>query len=138
MKKEISLECSGDYLFNFGFIVGYAPGEGNEKVYSYTFDDASGIGNGEYKFVFDSEKITKMIWTETMNATYSRQITDSQMKEEDANMEYCTMLRNSNGNIVIECELNHESKYVQALNTDGNTPSNLKTILEDKTNLVCE
>lgn len=141
VKKEISLECSGDYLFNFGFGVGSGPitANGDEtEIADYFFDDASGIGNGVYKFIFDSEKITKMIWTETMNSTYSRQITDSQMKEEDANMEYCTMLRNSNGNIVIECELNHESKYVQALNTDGNTPSNLKTILEDKTNLVCE
>lgn len=140
VKKEISLECSGDYLFNFGFVVGSGPitANGDEtEIADYFFDDASGIGNGVYKFIFDDDGINKMVSTETMNLTYSKQITDSQIKEEDNSMEDCTIVRNNSGNIVIECEYDTESTFVKALNIDAKNPEVLKSILEEETDLVC-
>lgn len=142
VEKEISLECSGDYLFNFGFMVRKGAitkeEDNSDKIDGYYFDDGSGIGNGEYRFVFDGEKITKMSSVETMNLTYSKQITDSMLKEEDESMESCTIVRNSNGNVVIKCEFDNEDDYVKALNLDVKTPDDLKSILEKNTDLVCK
>lgn len=140
--KEISLECSGDYLFNFGFMVGYgmqtAEESDPEKIHGYYFDDGNGIGNGEYRFIFDNEKIVKMSSIETMNLTYSKQISDADIKAEDDSMEDCTISRNNNGNVVIKCEFNDEDDYVKALNLDSKTPDDLKSILEKNTDLVCK
>lgn len=142
VKKEIALECSGDYLFNFGFIVGKtmkAADEGDsEKIRDYYFDDASGIGNGEYKFVFENYNIVKMSSIETMNLTYSKQISDAAIQAEDDSLEDCAFSRNNNGNIVIKCEFNNEDDYVKALNLDSKTPDDLKVILEENTDLVCK
>lgn len=142
VKKEIALECSGDYLFNFGFIVGKgmqtAEENDPEKIHGYYFDDANGIGNGEYRFVFENDQIIKMSSVETMNLTYSKQISDADIKDEDDSMEDCTISRNNNGNIVIKCEFDNEDDYVKALNLDSKTPDDLKKILEDNTELVCK
>lgn len=142
VKKEISLECSGDYLFNFGFMVGKgmqtAEESDSEKIHGYYFNDGSGIGNGEYRFIFDNGKIVKMSSIETMNLTYSKQISDADIKAEDDSMEDCTISRNNNGNVVIKCEFNDEDDYVKALNLDSKTPDDLKSILEKNTDLVCK
>ena len=142
VKKEIALECSGDYLFNFGFIVGKEmqslEESEPEKIHGYYFDDANGIGNGEYRFVFENEKIVKMTSIETMNLTSSKQVSDADIKEEDESMEDCTLSRNNNGNVVIKCEFNTEDDYVKALNLDSKTSDDLKKILEDNTELVCK
>lgn len=138
IESNVTLSCSGDYLFNWGFMVGKMPSSDGSERLSYAFDNTDDMGKGEYVFTFDDSKLISMSSIETLSSMYSKQISDSDLNSPDSQIDGCEMYRNSDKRIVIKCTYDESSDYVSALNTNANTSDKLKTILEEKTVLSCK
>lgn len=132
------LKCSGDFLFTWGFMIGTNKTPEGKEIKTFAFSNTDSIGDGEYEFTFDNDKLISMHSTETLSASNSNQISDSELNSPDSQIKGCKLYRNTNKRVVVECNHNETSDYVNVLNTSANTKDKLKDILEKNTSLTCK
>lgn len=132
LSKNETLNCSGDFLFTWGFMVGKGPTPEGVEQLSYAFSSTTGVGQGEYIFTFDENNLINMNSTETLSASYSKQV-----NTDDIEIDGCEVSKNNNGRVVLKCNYGENTDYVKSLNTNANTKEKLKDVLEKRTSLTC-